>query len=142
MALPRRLARELALKSLYEMEVGAHDPHEALERLLDDANVPPGLAEFSRSLLDGVLSQRKEIDSIIERTAPTWPTEQLAPIDRNILRIAIRESILDNLTPVGAAINEAVELAKTYGSESSARFINGVLGSISSPGRALAQEGQ
>ena len=64
--------------------------------------------------------------SVIERTAPAWPTEQLSPVDRNILRIAIREFLVDNLTPVGAAINEAVELAKKYGSESSGRFVNGV----------------
>ena len=77
---------------------------------------------------------------MIERTAPLWPSEQLSPVDRNILRIAIRECIVDNLTPAGAAINEAVELAKRYGSESSGKFINGVLGSVSSAGSA--QEGQ
>ena len=65
-----------------------------------------------------------------------------AAVDRNILRIAVREFLVDNLTPVGAAINEAVELAKKYGSESSPRFINGVLGAVSAPDKAAVQEGK
>jgi N utilization substance protein B len=141
MPAPRHLARELTLQSLYEMDVAGHDPAEALDRQLREARVrDEDLREFARSLLSGVIAQREAIDAIIERTAPLWPSEQLAPIDRNILRIAIRECIVDNLTPVGAAINEAVELAKKYGSESSSRFINGVLGSVSAT-KAGAQEG-
>lgn len=142
MAAPRRLAREIVLQSLYEMDVAAHDPSETLERLIEDHRLKDNLPEFARSLLSGVLEHRAEIDAVIARTAPAWPAEQLSPIDRNILRIAIREFLLDNLTPVGAAINEAVELAKKYGSESSGRFINGVLGSVSAPDRAVVQEGE
>ena len=142
MAAPRRLARELVLQSLYEMDVAAHDPSEALERLIAEHRLKDPLPDFARSLLRGVLEHRAEIDAVIERTAPAWPTEQLSPVDRNILRIAIREFLVDNLTPVGAAINEAVELAKKYGSESSGRFINGVLGSVSAPNRAVVQEGE
>ena len=124
------------------MDVGGHEPAETLERLIGEMNVRGELADFARSLLRGVLDHRAEIDSRIEQTAPAWPTEQLAPIDRNILRIAIREFLVDNLTPVGAAINEAVELAKKYGSDSSSKFINGVLGSVSAPGKTAAQEGE
>ena len=142
MAAPRRLARELVLQSLYEMDVAAHDPSEALERLIKGQRLEDGLAAFARSLLSGVLEHRAEIDALIERAAPARPAEQLSPIDRNILRIAIREFMMDNLTPAGAAINEAVELAKKYGSESSGRFINGVLGSVSAPDRAVVQEGE
>ena len=142
MAAPRRLARELVLQSLYEMDVAAHDPSESLERLIGEYHLKDALPDFARSLLSGVLAHRAEIDAVIERTAPLWPAEQLSPIDRNILRIAIREFLVDNLTPVGAAINEAVELAKKYGSESSGRFINGVLGSVSAPDRAVVQEGE
>lgn len=141
MAAPRRLSRSLALQALYEMDVGGHDPSAALERLIDEAHASADVAEFARSLLRGVLESRAEIDRVIERTAPAWPMEQLAPIDRNILRIAIREFLVDNLTPVGAAINEAVELAKRYGSESSSKFVNGVLGSVSASQKAPAQEG-
>jgi N utilization substance protein B len=134
MADPRHQARELVIQALYEMDVAGHEPRETLERLFEEEEeeVSPQASEFARRLLEGVLEHRSEIDGIIEQTAPLWPTEQLAPIDRNILRLAIREFILDNLTPVRAAINEAVELAKAYGSESSPKFVNGVLGSVSS----------
>ena len=142
MAAPRRLARELVLQSLYEMDVAAHDPTEALERMIAEHHLKDALAAFARTLLGGVLDNRAQIDAVIERTAPAWPAEQLSPVDRNILRVAIREFLVDNLTPVGAAINEAVELAKKYGSESSGRFINGVLGSVSAPDRAVVQEGE
>ena len=141
MAGSRRRSRELALKSLYEMDVADHAPTEALDRLIEDAKLDEAFSTFARDLLQGVLSQLGEIDGIIERTAPMWPTEQLSAIDRNILRIAIREFIVDNLTPVGAAINEAVELAKRYGSDSSGKFINGVLGSVGSSGQ-ISQEDQ
>jgi N utilization substance protein B len=138
----RRLGRELVLQALYEMDVGSHEPEAALERLFGEFNVKDELANFCRTLLEGVLSHRAEIDAMIEKTAPAWPTEQLAPVDRNILRIAIREFLVDNLTPVGVAINEAVELAKKYGSDSSSKFINGVLGSVSASGGTEAQEGE
>jgi N utilization substance protein B len=142
MAAPRRLARELVLQSLYEMDVAAHDPTETLERLITGHRLKEPLSDFARTLLSGVLEHREDIDRRIERAAPARPVAQLSPVDRNVLRIAIREFIVDNLTPVGAAINEAVELAKKYGSESSGRFINGVLGSVSAPDRAVVQEGE
>jgi N utilization substance protein B len=141
MAAPRRRAREIALQALYEMEVGGHPPLTTLERLIAESRLNDELADFARTLLNGVLEHRQEIDAIIERTAPAWPAEQLAPVDKNILRIAIREFLLDNLTPVGAAINEAVELAKRFGSDSSSRFINGVLGSVSASRGDRSQEG-
>jgi N utilization substance protein B len=136
----RRRAREVALQALYEMDVGGHEPAVALERLIREERLGEDLAAFARSLLEGVLERRAEIDAVIERAAPARPAAELAPVDRNILRIAIREFLVDNLTPVGAAINEAVELAKKYGSESSSKFVNGVLGSVA-PGKAAAQEG-
>src|SRR5205809_903806 len=106
MPAPRHLARQLVLQALYETDVAGHDPAEALDRLLVEARARAELREFAMSLLSGVLTDEQEIDRIIERTAPLWPAEQLAPVDRNILRIAIRECIVDNLTPAGAAINE------------------------------------
>jgi N utilization substance protein B len=123
------------------MDVGSHDPRSALERLVEEFRLSDSQAAFAHSLLTGVLDHRAEIDRVIQETAPAWPSQQLAAIDRNILRIAIREFLVDNLTPVGAAINEAVELAKKYGSDSSGKFINGVLGSVSASGKAAAQEG-
>jgi len=141
MAASRRQAREAVLLSLYEMDVAAHDPSDALERLIKERRLKDDLAEFARLLLTGVLEKRAEIDEIIERTAPAWPADQLSPVDRNILRVAIREFLVDNLTPVGAAINEAVEMAKKFGSENSGKFINGVLGTLA-PDKAAVQEGE
>jgi N utilization substance protein B len=127
----RRRGRELALQALYEMDTAGHEPRAALERLIEDERRSQESAEFARVLLGGVLEHEAEIDRIIEAAAPAWPIRQIAPVDRNIMRLAIREFFVDNLTPVRAAINEAVELAKKYGSESSGRFVNGVLGSVS-----------
>jgi N utilization substance protein B len=141
MAAPRRQAREAVLLSLYEMDVAGHNPSEVLERLIGERRLKQDLPDFARLLLTGVLEKRGEIDALIERAAPAWPADQLSPIDRNILRVAIREFLVDNLTPVGAAINEAVEMAKKFGSESSGRFINGVLGTLA-PEKAAVQEGE
>jgi N utilization substance protein B len=141
MATSRRQAREAVLLSLYEMDLAAHDPTEALERLIKERHLKEDQADFARLLLTVVLEKRAEIDEIIQRTAPAWPADQLSPVDRNILRVAIREFLVDNLTPVGAAINEAVEMAKKFGSESSGKFINGVLGTLA-PDKAAVQEGE
>jgi N utilization substance protein B len=140
MPAPRRRAREAVLQALYEMDVGSHGAEIALERLIIESRLGEDQAAFARTLLAGVIEHRAEIDAEIEKAAPQRPTQDLSPVDRNILRIAIREFLLDNLTPVSAAINEAVELAKKYGSDSSSRFVNGALGAISAT-KAGAQEG-
>lgn len=127
---PRRRARIAALQALYEADSSHHAPLEVLERLVADQRLARATAAFARDLILGVLAQQDEIDQAIARAAPAWPVEQLPPVDRNILRLAIREMLGDNGTPVRAVINEAVELAKTFGSESSAKFVNGVLGAI------------
>jgi N utilization substance protein B len=137
---PRHRARELVLQALYEADVAGHESPGTLDRLIEEEGLPAPDARFARKLLAGVTEHREEIDAAIERTAPLWPAEQLAPVDRNILRIAIREFLVDNLTPVRAAINEAVELAKSFGSENSPRFVNGVLGSLSGVGKKAAPE--
>ena len=86
---------------------------------------------FVRELVGGVVRNRDEIDRSIEKFAPAWPVEQIAMVDRNILRLAIFEILFDNKVPVKVAVSEAVELAKSFGSENSSKFVNGVLGSIS-----------
>jgi N utilization substance protein B len=131
MATRRRKARIVAIQALYEADVAGHSPQDTLERLIAQNRLSEASEAFARELVTGVLEQRQRIDGIIARAAPAWPVEQLAPIDRNILRVAIREMLVDNGTPIRAAINEAVELAKSYGSDSSPRFVNGVLGSVS-----------
>ena len=131
MAGQRRKARIIALKALYEMDTVAHQPQDTLGRLLEDAPAPSEVEAFARELVTGVLAHLGEIDEVIRQKAPAWPLEQMAAVDRNILRLAIFEILLDNRVPVRAAINEAVELAKAFGGESSPKFVNGVLGAVS-----------
>ncbi len=126
----RRKARIIALQVLYEMDCSAHQPNEILARLLKEKPLPDEAANFARSLVDGVRQHKKNIDDTIRRFAPAFPVEQIAPIDRNVLRLAIFEVLFDNRVPVKAAINEAVELAKSFGSDTSQKFVNGVLGSV------------
>ena len=98
---------------------------------LAEADVSQEIKEFSRALVNGTIKNKDEIDRNIQKYAPAYPVEQLAIIDRNILRLAIFEILFDNRVPIKVAVNEAVELAKAFGSGSSAKFINGVLGSVS-----------
>lgn len=127
----RRRARAIALQVLYEYDSAGHDVAAAMTYLLDDARLPEEDAAFSRGLVEGVIKNRQQIDKYISRFAPAWPLKQIPIIDRNILRLAIFEVLIDNSVPVKVAINEAVELAKKFGSDSSSRFVNGVLGSVS-----------
>jgi N utilization substance protein B len=131
MAGQRRKARIVALKALYELDAVAHEPQDILARLVEEAAAPPEVEAFARELVTGVLEHREEIDEVIRQKATAWPLEQVAVVDRNILRLAIFEILLDNRVPVRAAINEAVELAKAFGGESSPKFVNGVLGAVS-----------
>ena len=127
----RRKARTIALQVLFEVDSVAHDAEQALERLLVEDSLPEEGVNFARELVTGVLTNKERIDNIIQTHAPAWPVAQLAAIDRNILRLAMFEILLNNKVPVKVAINEAVELAKTFGSENSPKFINGVLGTVS-----------
>ncbi|MCJ7717246.1 MAG: transcription antitermination factor NusB, partial [Anaerolineales bacterium] len=97
------------------------------------------LIQFFRSIVLGVWPIRQELDSFIAVHAPDWPLDQVAIIDRNILRIALWEFAVSDDTPLKVAINEAVELAKVYGSDSAARFVNGVLGSLADRQHEIAQ---
>ena len=126
----RRRARRVTLEVLYEHDIAQHPPGEILQRRLEANQIDTSGAEFASQLVQGTLSFLDSMDVLIARYAPEWPLEQMAVIDRNILRIAIFEFIASGETPVKVAINEAVELAKTYGSDSAPRFINGVLGSL------------
>jgi N utilization substance protein B len=127
----RHKARILALQALYEIDSVARRPEAVVERLLAEVNLSKENGDFVRELVSGTVKNRDEIDRHIKTFAPAWPVQQIAVIDRNILRLAIFEILFDNKVPVKVVINEAVELAKAYGSETSARFINGVLGSVS-----------
>ncbi len=132
MAGARRKARATALQALYEVDSVGHDVDGTVVHLLASGELTEDNAAFVWELVRGVIQNKKEIDRHIENFAPAWPIEQIPVVDRNILRLAIFEILLDNKVPVKVAINEAVELAKIFGSDNSARFVNGVLGSVSS----------
>ena len=127
----RRKTRELALQVLYEIDTSGHQMEGVLDRLLSEQNLPEENASYAHDLVIGVIRNREKIDHNIKTFAPAWPVEQIPAVDRNILRLAIFEILIDNKVPVKVAINEAVELAKTYGADRSSKFINGVLGSVS-----------
>ena len=128
----RRKARILALQVLYEADSVGHEAELAMSRLLASERLAEESSAFARELVGGVIHSKEEIDQNIRHFAPAWPIEQIPTVDRNILRLAIFEILLDKKVPVKVAINEAVELAKRFGSDSSPRFVNGVLGSVSS----------
>ena len=127
----RRRARILALQALYEIDSAGHEAEETVNHLLTEETLSEENANFTRELVRGVIQNKGKIDENIQTLAPAWPIKQIPVVDRNILRLAIFEILLDNKVPVKVAINEAVELAKTFGSDSSSRFVNGVLGSVS-----------
>lgn len=135
----RTRARGIALQVLYEIDMVGHPPVDVFQERLGDEPQTDELAEFIRQIVFGVLPLREQLDHIIEHYAPEWPLDQIAAIDRNILRIAAWEFAGSRLTPVKVAINEAVELAKAYGSDSAPRFINGVLGSLAEHENEITQ---
>ena len=127
---PRTRARSVALQALYEIDVSGHPLGSVLEERPGRGELEPELAEFTRQIVLGVAPMFETLDHFIAEHAPEWPLDQVAIIDRNILRIALWEFAVYGKTPIKVAINEAVELAKTYGSDSTPRFVNGVLGSL------------
>ncbi len=127
----RRRARSLALEALYEVDSVGHSADEVIDRILsDDDRLNEEAAGFLRRVVQGTLACIDELDELVAECASEWPVDELAVIDRNILRLALWEFALSGETPVRVAINEAVELAKRYGSDSSPRFVNGVLGTL------------
>jgi len=136
----RRRARAAVLQTLYELDFTDHNPKAAIESRFEDRSLPDTAQEFARSLVMGVQTYRVYLDSVVGELAPEWPIEQIAAVDRNVLRIAIYELLFDPDIPPKVAINEAVELAKMFGGESSPRFVNGVLGSLVSRDRAKIRE--
>jgi N utilization substance protein B len=128
----RTKARGIALQVLYEIDIANHNPGEALELRLSQGKNDEQIEAFARKLVFGIVPYKSALDDFIAQHAPDWPLNQVAVIDLNILRIALWEFGVDSQTPLKVAINEAIELAKMYGSDSSARFVNGVLGSLAS----------
>jgi transcription antitermination protein NusB len=127
---PRTRARALALQVLYEVDIANHPAAEVFKARLEDTPLADDLAKFAQQIIFGILPLAHELDQLIAKYAPEWPLDQIAAIDRNILRMSLWEFAVFHETPIKVAINEAVELAKQYGSDSAPRFVNGVLGSL------------
>jgi N utilization substance protein B len=135
MASNRHLGRIVAMQTLYEHDfrggnTGGQELGPILERNLDEFRSSIDDTQFVEDVVDGVHKHQEKIDGIIGPAAPEWPVEQIAKIDKIILRIGVYELMIKRDVPPKVAINEAVELAKTFGGENSSKFINGVLGTI------------
>jgi len=132
MANVRHRARIVAMQVLYELDVTNHDPEAVLERRLQDEALPREATDFTRRLVQGSWERRSYLDEVIAQAAPNWPLHQMPAIEKAILRIALWELLLNQSEPAPskAVINEAVELAKHFGSDNSGRFVNGVLGTV------------
>lgn len=131
----RHLSRSLAMQCLFEWDVSGLDGNDIAEVIKRNAEeFAPGLEDvsFVSDLVAGVIKQKDKLDNIIEKAAPDWPISQIANVDRNILRMGLYELLFGDKSEVPArvAINEAIELAKTFGGENSGRFVNGVLGAV------------
>jgi N utilization substance protein B len=135
----RSIARHIALQTLYEVDSTNHDAGQVLARQLSEISPGERASRYALKLITGIGEHQFSIDSAIRRFASEYPLEQLAVIDRNILRIAIYELVFSGDVPLRVAIDEAVELAKVFGAEGTASFINGVLGAFSSD-TALIQQ--
>ena len=135
----RTRARGIALQALFEIDLVNHAPGIVLKYRMEESSLDERLSDFVRQIVLGVWPIYQELDQFIAEHAPEWPLEQVATIDRNILRIALWEFAVQGDTPIKVVINEAVELAKTYGSDSSPRFVNGVLGSLAAQQNEIQQ---
>ena len=131
----RHLSRSLAIQTLYEWDFSGQNTSEVENMLQTNVReFGQGLEDsaFPRELVNGVLEHREKLDAIIEKAAPEWPIDQIAIVDRNVLRLGLYELLFGNYdaVPPKVAINEAIELAKNFGGESSGKFVNGVLGTV------------
>jgi transcription antitermination protein NusB len=126
----RHQARELALKTLFQLEVSDDDPDEVLRYHADEGAATPDVANFASQLVRGVIDNRDKLDSILSEASEHWKLGQMAKVDRIILRIAVYEIAIDRKVPTKAAINESIELAKTFSGEEAGRFVNGILGKV------------
>ncbi len=126
----QRKAREGALQVLFEVDLVGHDAADVRVRQFDQMGLTDGFRDFADRLVDAVLAHREDLDALVAAVAPAWPVAQLPRVDLNVLRLALCELLYSAEAPVGAVINEAVELAKRYGSENSGKFVNGALGTV------------
>ncbi len=126
----RRHARELALKVLFQVDVGKCPVQEALELSAAAVDYDEDTVRFARELVEGTVAACAHLDSLISRYAEQWSLDRMANVDRNILRLAAYEMLFRADIPPGVSIDEAVELGKKYSTEQSGKFVNGILGSL------------
>ena len=126
----RRQAREAALQILYLMDVGNLSLDQAARSFWHDNPLPPRAKDFADLLAEGAAARRKELDAVITKYAENWEIGRMASVDRNILRLAAFELLHHNDTPVSVVIDEAVEIAKTFSTQDSGKFVNGILDKI------------
>ena len=126
----RRTARELALKFLYQTEFNSNSPDSELNAFCDRANVSEEVKNFTQALIKNILFHKKEVAELLEKISANWAPDRMAVIDKNILRLGICELLFDPTTPPKVVINEAVEIAKKFGTEESPDFINGILDKV------------
>jgi transcription antitermination factor NusB len=126
----RRTARELALKFLYQTEFNSEGPDSELNPFCERANVSQEIQNFTQALIKKFLLHEKEVDELLKKISAHWSPDRMAVIDRNIIRLGICELLFDSTTPPKVVINEAVEIAKKFGTEESPDFINGILDKI------------
>ena len=126
----RHHARELALKVLFQIEGTGDDPEEVLRYHASESGASEDIATFARQLVRGVLDNREKLDTILSEASEHWKLDQMAKVDRVILRIAVYEIAIDRKVPTKAAINESIELAKTFSGDDAGRFVNGILGRV------------
>jgi N utilization substance protein B len=126
----RHQARELALKVLFQLEGAGDDPEDVLRYHAAEGAATEEVTNFARQLIHGVIDNREKLDAILSEASEHWRLEQMAKVDRVILRIAVYEIAIDRKVPTKAAINESIELAKTFSGEEAGRFVNGILGRV------------
>ncbi|HYU63026.1 MAG TPA: transcription antitermination factor NusB [Verrucomicrobiae bacterium] len=126
----RHQARELALKVLFQLEGTGDDPEEVLRYHGSENGANDEIISFAGQLVGGVIAHRDELDAILTEASEHWKLEQMAKVDRVILRIAVYEIAIDRKVPTKAAINESIELAKTFSGDEAGRFVNGILGRV------------
>lgn len=126
----RHQARELALRVLFQLESSSDDPDEVLRYHAGESAATPDVAAFAAQLVRGVIANQERLDAILSEASENWRLEQMAKVDRIVLRIAVYEIVIDRRVPTKAAINESIELAKTFSGEDAGRFVNGILGRV------------
>ena len=126
----RRAGRELALKFLYQTEFNSENSRLELDSFFERLSVAEEIQSFAQALIKKLLLHEKEVDELLKKFSTNWPQDRMAVIDRNILRLGISELLFDSTTPPKVVINEAIEIAKKFGTNESPDFINGILDKI------------